>query len=344
MLRCSDCKTDVLPDKSRAAIIYLHEQALKKGVSGVNSTRRKPSTKYDLTAIPFDYDSDDYEYLPGLYRAHDPGFLTPVFFNRTVLMKYDAMPDYNVQLASTTYGTIYGPCFYISFGINSNDKIVMWLGDIAGLPEKEQYYLRSENVVSDHCIGSEFYDGQIGCIFTEPSIESALFRSRSDFLQAVFARFGVKFAHLDNEVLELADSFSGPLAETMRERQRIADTLNKVYVESLDSKAIGAVLLGLGGNPKDLGTLKRLQAVLELISVNENVPELMLPFFTVYDFRVAALHLTSAESAMIKMKSITDRLVLREDASLSEIYSVLLAKMTGSFYRMAEMMRASSGR
>lgn len=37
----------------------------------------------------------------------------------------------------------------------------MWLGDIARLPDAEQYYLRSENIDSDHSIGSEFYDGQI---------------------------------------------------------------------------------------------------------------------------------------------------------------------------------------
>jgi hypothetical protein len=59
-----------------------------------------------------------------------------------------------MNCASTTYGTIYASI--IAFGINKHGKLVMWLGDIAKLPESEQYYLRSENVASDHCKGSEF--------------------------------------------------------------------------------------------------------------------------------------------------------------------------------------------
>ncbi|MEP3300276.1 MAG: hypothetical protein ABJO27_27960 [Pseudoruegeria sp.] len=95
--------------------------------------------------------------------------MTPVFFKRDALLKFEHHPNYEVKFASATYGTIYStePGFYISFGINENSLLVMWLGDIAKLPETEQYYLRSENVASDHHIGSEFYEGQIEVKFTE---------------------------------------------------------------------------------------------------------------------------------------------------------------------------------
>jgi hypothetical protein len=75
------------------------EQANDKNSPEVNTTRRKPMKNFGFTKVPFEYDSDDYHYLPGLERKHDLGFLTPVFFNREVLLKYDASPDYRAGLA-----------------------------------------------------------------------------------------------------------------------------------------------------------------------------------------------------------------------------------------------------
>jgi len=169
ILRCDACKQDYLPDRSRFSITECHRRASERGVTSVKVIRRKLDENFGFTKIPFLYDSDDYRYIPGLERPLDVGFLTPVFFNRQVLLKYDASPSYRVKFVSPTYGDIMTEMFAIPFGINKNGKLVMWLGDIAKLPEEEQYYLRSENVASDHAIGSDFYDGQIECVFTEPS-------------------------------------------------------------------------------------------------------------------------------------------------------------------------------
>ena len=86
-LHCPCCERDVLPDNSRAAIIRLWEQAKERNLPGVKSQRKKPLQNFGFTSVPFKYDSDDYHYLPGLERAHDVGFLTPVFFNKEVLLK-----------------------------------------------------------------------------------------------------------------------------------------------------------------------------------------------------------------------------------------------------------------
>jgi hypothetical protein len=260
-LHCDRCRRDTLPDNSRAAIVRLWEQAREQNSSGIKSNRRKPIVNFGFTNVPFEYDSDDYQYLPGLERLHDPGFLTPVFFKKEVLLKYDASPDYQVKFASTTYGTIYGVDFCISFGINRNGNVFMWLGDIAGLPEKEQYYLVSENISSDHSIGSEFYDGQIECIFTEQSKEDRLFGLRSAFIDACAKRWGVSIAHLDREVLDLISEFNAPVVDTPNERRRVADTLNKVYTESFSNKALATLASTLGATPAGSGTLKRLEAV-----------------------------------------------------------------------------------
>ena len=234
VLRCPTCGRDHLPDRSRLSIIEVHRQATEKGAPTVGVTRRKLKEDYQFTRVPFLYDPDDYRYIPGLERPFDEGFLTPVFFNRNVLLKYDSAPGYRMRFASNTYGEIVPDDGHsICFGINRHGKVVMWLGDIAKLPESEQYYLRSENVESDHSIGSEFYYGQIECIFTKPTEENRLLALRSQFVEACFKHFGEKIAHLDEEVVTLALDFNAPAVDTPKERHHVADTLNKIHVESL---------------------------------------------------------------------------------------------------------------
>ena len=76
-LACPKCGREFLPDRSRASIIRMFEDARKRGVSEVEVTRRKLTERFDFTTIEFIYDPDDYYYLPGLAREHDRGYLTP---------------------------------------------------------------------------------------------------------------------------------------------------------------------------------------------------------------------------------------------------------------------------
>ena len=105
-LYCNECNLSYLPEDSKFAVIYLHEQATKHESTVVNVTRNKTNQNFGFTQVPFIYDSDDYKYFPGLQRPHDEGFLTPVFFKKEVLLKYDSSPTYRISFASTTYGEI----------------------------------------------------------------------------------------------------------------------------------------------------------------------------------------------------------------------------------------------
>lgn len=297
MLYCGSCDKSFFPDDSRFAVIHLHEQAFKKSSNKVTVTRNKTNQDFGFGVAPFIYDSDDYKYIPGLKRPWDEGFLTPVFFKREVLLKYESSPTYRLGFASTTYGKIRrNDDFSMPFGINKNGKVVMWLGDIARLPDSEQYYLRSENIESDHSIGSEFYYGQIECIFTDLSKEDALFKSRSTFLEVCFNKFGIKIAYLDIEVFDLSVVFNAPVVDTQKERRHVADTLNKIYLESFDNKALGDVISQLGGDPKSLDSIKRLQKTIELSCSGVDIPTLMFPFYIHYDLRVFYSHIGSKQS------------------------------------------------
>jgi hypothetical protein len=334
-LHCAKCGADHLPDHSRFSIVMLHEQAMKDSKKEVKVTRKPLNKRFEgYGSIAFEYSPEDYFYIPGLRRDGDDGFLTPVFFNKAVLLKYDVTPGYEVKFASATYGTIYADDFYISFGVNKNGRVIMWLGDIAKLPEKEQHYLKSENVPSDHSIASEFYDGQIGAEFTERPPEGELFGQRSELLAAIAKRLGFKVAHLDDEVINLSVALNPPIHDTPKERRHIADTLNKIYVESWDSNALAKAVTGFGGNPASLGSLKRLQLVLQHLAPTADIPALMSPLYVLYDFRVAASHLASDQSAKEKMKTVTDRLGLPEGSDLQAIYAELIKQLLNSIQEL----------
>lgn len=337
VLVCPMCAASFMPDRTRVALIELHRRASEKGSAAVTVRRNKTVQNYGFTQVPFIYDSDDYNYIPGLVRTIDEGFLTPLFFNREVLLKYDAHPSYRVAFASRTYGGIrQGDDFDIPFGINRNGRVVMWLGDVARLPEPEQYYLRSENVASDHSIGSEFYDGQIECKFTNRPPEDELFRERSELLEACFKKVGEKIAHLESEVLDLAASIRRPIVDTPAERRAIADALNKVYIESLDNKALGRALTARGQDAGSLGTLKRLQKLLEVLAPTADVSAIMAPLYALYDLRVAYSHLGSVQGQEGRLKTVHDRLRLPHGADLFATYDALLAQLTSSLKALAQ--------
>lgn len=337
-LECSECGWRTLPDRTRFTIMQAHQRASKENTHFFNSTRKKIVENFGFTAVPFEYDPDDYYYYPGLKRQWNQGFLTPVFFNRKVIAKFDADPKYLVSYASPTYGDISGDNFSIAFGINRLGHVIMWLGDIAKLPLPEQYYLMSENRPSDHCIGSEFYDGQIECIFTDPPREKVLFAARSDFLAIAFKLWGVKLAHLDDVVLDLAAQLKRPVHDTPAQRHAVSDNLNKVHLESIDNEALGQLLNRLGIACSGTRQLKRLQALFGSIAESGQVHERMAPFFTIYDFRVSYSHLGSNEGAARKMEMVTGRLGLSGDAEVAEIYDQLLEKLINSYVAFTELM------
>lgn len=338
-LQCPKCGDAFLTDGARFAIIELHRQATQKGSDRVNVTRRKREADYKFSNIPFLVDADDYYYIPGLRRPFDEGFLTPLFFNRAVLTKFDNSPDYRVRFASQSYGTIYTGEGYISFGVNRHGKVIMWLGDVASLPESEQYYLRSENVPSDHSIGSEFYDGQIECKFTDPPIEAVAIKARSAFGEAFEGRFQFNLYHLDDELIDTITNLAPPLVDTEKERRHVFDGLNRIFIEAIDNNGLEKLLKNLGTSSAGSGSLKRLQAALETIEPTGKVSSALMPFYVLYDLRIAYAHLTSASRRDELLLSSEKRLSLAGTPTLTELYEVLLGELISSLKTLAAIFR-----
>lgn len=334
-LFCESCDLKYLPDHSRFAIIDLHRRAFQGKLDAISSNRKKVIEDFGFTKVKFIYDADDYHYIPGLQRDHDSGFLTPVFFNKSVLLKFQNHSDYRVRFASKTYGSIYkGNDFDISFGLNKSGKVIMWLGDIATLDENEQHYLRSENIESDHDLGSEFYDGQIEVKFTDYTPEDKLIHARSAFLEFCSKEFGLEVSHLTNETLQSISELNPPVLHTEKEQKDIVDLLNKINVESLDVGTLGTIITSLGGDPKELGGLKRLEMLFSLKFPHKDIRQIVSPLFVLYDLRVNLLHAVSNEKKLETLTSACQRLGIPENSTFDIIYPELIKQLTTSFEQL----------
>lgn len=327
MLECHKCRREYLTDGAVYSISEIHRQALERGAGRVDVTRKSRVVDYSYTSIPFFVDADDYYYIPGLYRPSDLGFLTPLFFNKIVLIKFANLPAYDVQFTSPTYGTIHTESSYLSFGINRHGKVIMWLGDVANLPEQEQYYLRSENVPSDHSLGSDFYDGQVECKFTDPPKEAIIVEKRSAFAEAFKQKYGAKLYQLDDELIIAINNLAPPLVDTERERKHMFDNLNRIFVESMNNSGLEKVIKSLSASSSGDGSLKRLQAVLETVDSNGIVSKALLPFYVIYDLRIAYAHLISDRRQKELISSAAERLALPADSPLADIYNALVDAM-----------------
>lgn len=338
LLKCPECDYSTLSDRSRFAIIRMHEIATNKGATEVSRIRRKPETRFGLTNVEFLYDSDDYEHIPGLERVNDTGFLTPVFFRKEVLIKYQNRPEYAVRFSSRTYGEIIkGDEYSIAFGINRNNRLIMWLGDIAALSVDEQHYLRSENVPSDHDIGSEFYDGQIEVQFTEPSPEDLLIAARKEFLAHAQEKFGSKIDHLSVEIIESIRELTPPVIDTEAETGRAIRLLNQVVVESINNGLLGALLSRRAGDPVPKGSLKRLQKLFEIKYPNVDIHSTLSPFFVLYDLRVLASHLIPQAKKEEEWNYACERLGIPKTATRTELYNELVRKLTASYEALTKI-------
>ena len=329
------------PSMTDGMINYFVEEAKK-----INNTHIKLSPKnlererYSyLESFNFKYSTIDYEYIPGLVREWNKGFLTPVFFNMAVLNKYSQHPKYTLEIFSETYGTISkGDEWNIQFGINVSKKIIIWLGDISSLPDDEIYYLRSENIESDHDIHSEYYNAQIGVIFSDPSVQDSIFKIRSDLNNFIIKKYKFPLYILDGEIAETLNNVTKPVFWEEKHVSPVIEALNRIIVESINVKGIKKYLSDTKKNSsfKNKRGLKLYSIWLEEFFEPAEIYEIMSPFFVLYDFRVISSHLQSNETKEETLFSIEKRLNLPNNSGFESIYNSLLLSLKSSYGQIFE--------
>ncbi|MDD3940218.1 MAG: hypothetical protein PHQ01_01420 [Candidatus Pacebacteria bacterium] len=344
-LYCEKCRKRYLSDNSRISLILLFEEAKReheKAAIVKVDRNKKQDIFYHDNKLQFNYDADDYYYIPGLSRPEKDGFLTPIFFNKEVLIKFDNWPGYEISFASNSYGDIETKGSIIPFGINKNGNVIMWLGDIITLPESEQNYLKSENIESDHDIGGDFYDSQLECKFVDTHEEGGLLKSSEIFLQKVRKKFKIKLVYLNQERVNLINDFK-PLIIFKEDyfRNRI-DNMNKIFIEALNGEKIDELVevIGLPSYPKKgLKSLKKMEYILTCLEPEDDARKIMLPFFVLYDLRIICDHLIENKKLKELEISISKRLDCGDIFEKDKIYFVLLKKMTESYNAIIKILR-----
>jgi hypothetical protein len=326
----------VLPDAALAELDHALDMAKKEGEKAVRLRCPNNGRRFRFSDdIKFLYDARDYLYIPGLWRRSQDGFLTPLFFNRGVLLKFRNSTGYQLEFPSNTYGTIRMTDRSISFGLNRQEQVLMWLGDVDRLPIQEQYYLRSENVMSSHDVASEFYDGQIDVIGSAPSRERLLFDSRAEFVQKGQRLLSAPVMLLDSECSEILEGFHPPLSEDQRSLPNTIEDLCKLCVESINRAAFVNFLESQGIMfDKKLGSLKIVEKWLET-RAGAVASSVMSPLFVLYDLRINAAHLLGSERANAVLESARVRLG-GSTTDLVELYRLLVDQAANSFRELAK--------
>jgi hypothetical protein len=333
-LFCGKCRTWALPGNLRNLISETIDYAKTKKTFVANFNPEGGRSEVNYAGYPsFKFSSMDYMFYPGLWRPQQDGYLTPIFFRRRVLLRYQSDPTYDLHFVSNSYGTVVIPSGHkIPFGINRQGLLVMWLGDISALPDDEISYLKSENVDSDHELASDFYRGQIDVEYAYQSSERTLLELHKELSERFQKDFGTRLSHYDSEqILETLKSFAEPALWTQKELGNVWQSMNSVLIESLNVDGLKVLLAQYAPDFKVSGLkgLKLLEKVLACIF--EGIPaETIAPFFVLYDLRVISAHKDS-KALDEKFKSCYERLELNCSGNFESLHSRLVERLCQAY-------------
>lgn len=345
ILVCTTCKKEFQPDWTKGFLRYIVDESKKKGTIEFRGNRKKErsSMRYDFcNEANFKYDANDRKFIPGLESGFaKEGFFTPIFFNRKVLHKYIEFDEYRVEIAGNTYGTIYHDDWDLSFGINRNGKLFVWLGDLDEIPVKEQQYLLSENIESDHDVGSEFYAAQREAEFAELSNENKLLKERLAFEQACNGKFSLKIFQYEKDIYDILEDLVRPVNWNDKGVIHVINCLNKVCVESINKEDLRNEISQLDSDFKtnDLGGMKLLEKWISHIASKLDEKETMKPFFVLYDFRIVLDHEMSPEEEEKKLDYCYERLGINDSRNFEMLYDRLIEELTTSYSELVKTLK-----
>lgn len=261
--------------------------------------------------------------------------LTPVYFNKQVLVRYLYDSRFYCEFASETYGTVYGDDFFISFGINKNGSVIAWLGDLKEkLPIRESLYWLVENKEPENEVASEFYDAQIDSKFTNPPVIIQCLNSLSQFNAAFHKKFGIhlyKDRSID-ERIEETRRYKRLLLNNIDDFKRFISELNEIINENTNNKEIRhflesrSISVGDKNNGFFKGNKLLDQTYKCVLADKEN---LIAPFFYLYDLRLWADHTMGND----KLVDIAEKLKIPSD-NYQLILDTLVTEMCFSIEKL----------
>ena len=219
-------------------------------------------------------------------------YLTPVYFNKQVLIRYLYDSRFACKFVSETYGEVSGDDFSMSFGINRNGSVLAWLGDLENkIPARERLHWLGENKAPENDMVSEFHDAQINLKFTEPPAVVACLNSIAEFNSAFHKRFAVhlyKDRSVEERIAETA-RYKRLVMNNVDDFKRFVSEFNEILTENTNNDELRRFLSAQGVTLKEgLKGNKLLELVYKHV-LNDN-SNLIAPFFYLYDLRLWSDH------------------------------------------------------
>lgn len=348
-LKCIICNNKVLTEKAKKVIVYLFDELVKGNRTSVISNHNHMGKRYPFCQkYGFKYDYEDYENIPGLTALNGDGFLTPIYFHKYALIYFMHHPEYELNLFSETYGELrYKDEFVIPFGININDRVITWLGDLDLLDDVTLTFLKIHNIDSDHMlINSEFYLAQMCCIFSEPIIEQQIVNKRNKLYDLLKIKFLLNINHLDEEVIGVLGDLKKPITYSEIEIRPVISALHKIIIEAVNTENLKAFYRQkaqqVDQKHNSWGSIKLYEFMLMLISnkhsIDDEIKDLISPLYILNDLRILYFHMLSQEKQNELKQNIVNTLQIASFDDSTEMYNKLLARLNTLFEYMVKVL------
>lgn len=184
-----------------------------------------------------------------------PMYLTPVFFKREVLQKYISQPElYNVRDGYLACKSLWG----IEIDNHYKDCISVYLGDLGrDLPESEQTYWKSYNIVSDKGLSKIAFQRDFLNINTNSNMVDHVFQCvLKDTNDKWELKYGWKlFLPLTQEDYYNTSGIHIPLTNSQPEFDLLVLSLVKTIIDSLNEKELAKV--GVLDDDKSIAKLEK---------------------------------------------------------------------------------------
>lgn len=336
-LECTTCSNKLLTEKSKRLILFLNEKCKRYDENRFRFESKGLEKRYKFAEkFNFKYDYRDYENIPGLHALTGDGFLTPVYFTKEALIYFMHHPNYELNIFSETYGIFgYSKGLSIPFGINKNDKLIIWLGDLDRLNDNTLEYLKIHNINSDHTIiNTEFYDAQINSEWSEPITEIKIVNYRNKLYDLLKFKHGLDLHFLDKEVITALDDIKKPITYSENEIKPVISGLHKILIEAVDKEVLRKYYEEVKDNKdpnyKKWGSIKYYDFLLSRFTLNPT-KDLIAPLYLLNDLRNIFFHLLSSdEEEKLKQNIIASLKISNYD--LKVIYNQLMLRLI-EFYR-----------
>ena len=345
-LECQSCGKKFLSEHSKKIVAEGYYELLRRGNTKVISKPRNLNKRYSFCEeINFKYDYRDYDNITGLHALMGDGFLAPVFFNKECLIYFMHHPEYTLSIFSETYGVLgYKDEFEIPFGINTNKKVVFWLGDLDKLDSATQNYLKINNIESDHrIIDSEFYDAQLKVIWSDPIIERQIINLRNKMYDILKQKHSLDLHHLDKEVINEIENINKPITYSDLEVKPVISALHKILIEAVNISNFKNYYENNVGkkdkNYKQWKSIKYYQFILsQYISDEDELRKIIAPLYLLNDLRIIYFHLVSTDEVEKLKNNIVSSLSINRFDETEIMYNKLMEGLKTLFVKFNEVI------